>query len=255
MMILFIAFVISLTPISKTLTLQNGYATSQSDVTSAESDIANLINNKTANNAKTDLPFIGGFVRLAFHDCVGDGGCDGCLNHTIPDNAGLKKYTDELDTLYDASYGTKMSRADFYMLSSIVALDMASVDSPDKFPGRNLFKLGRVDCSTSPTEDVLNTLPDGMHGLTETLEYFDTHFSFTANETVALLGAYTLGRTRVEDSGFEGRWVRRPNNARQMRPASYFDNEYYKTFIDRPLWFQKTVAASGKIQWQGMFFV
>lgn len=55
-----------------------------------------------------------------------------------------------------------------------------------------------------------------------------------------------------EDSGFEGRWVQRPNNARQMRPASYFDNEYYKTFIDRPLWFQKTVAASGKIQWQGM---
>lgn len=252
MMTLFSAIVISLIPISKILTLQNGYTTSQSDVTSAESNIASLINNNAANEAKTDLPFIGGFVRLAFHDCVGDGGCDGCLNHTIADNAGLKKYTDALDALYDASFSTKMSRADFYMLSSIVALDIASVDSPDKFPGRNLFKLGRVDCSTSPTEDVLNTLPDAMHGLTETLEYFDTQFGFTANEVEALLGAHTLGRARVEDSGFEGRWVRRPNNARQMRPASYFDNEYYKTFIDRPLWFQKTVAASGKIQWQGM---
>ena len=54
-MILLSVIVISLIPISKTLTLQNGYSTSQSDVTSAESDIANLINDNAANNAKTVL--------------------------------------------------------------------------------------------------------------------------------------------------------------------------------------------------------
>ena len=245
----------SLSSIINCLTLQNGYVTTQSDITSAESDIETLIKNNAANDALTDLPFIGGFVRVAFHDCVGEGGCDGCFNHSIADNAGLKKYTDELDTLYDASYSTKMSRADFYMLSSIVALDMASVDSTDPFPGRNLFKLGRVDCSTSPTEDVIGVFPEAKHGITETLAYFDTQFGFTENETVALLGAHTLGRARVEDSGFEGRWVRRPNNIGQMRPASHFDNEYYKTFIDRPMWFQHTVNASGNIQWQGIFNV
>ena len=31
--------------------------------------------------------FIGGFVRLAFHDCVGDS-CDGCIDYDNDDNAG-----------------------------------------------------------------------------------------------------------------------------------------------------------------------
>ena len=66
---------------------------------------------------RNDLPFIGGFVRLAFHDCLGDGGCDGCINHTLPDNAALKNYTYKLDLHYDSSYNTSMSPADFYILS------------------------------------------------------------------------------------------------------------------------------------------
>eukprot|EP00662_Eupelagonemidae_sp_cell21_P021244 gene21244-10389_t len=30
-------------------------------------------------------------VRLAFHDCVGVGGCDGCLDMSDPENAGLER--------------------------------------------------------------------------------------------------------------------------------------------------------------------
>ena len=33
--------------------------------------------------------FIGGFVRLSFHDCVGDR-CDGCINFDHHDNKGKK---------------------------------------------------------------------------------------------------------------------------------------------------------------------
>ena len=55
------------------------------------------------------------------------------------------------------------------MLSAIVALDMASVDSPVTFPGRINFTLGRVDCSTTPTENKFNTLPDALHDTTMTL--------------------------------------------------------------------------------------
>ena len=241
---------VCLVTVSDSLTLQNGYTTSKS-VVGAGKQIGNLIKENALDRKKKDLPFIGGFVRLTFHDCVGDGGCDGCINHTLPDNAGLKDYTDKLDLLYDSSYNTKMSRADFYMLSSIVALDMASVDSAVKFPRRINFTLGRVDCSTTPTENKLNTLPDALHGTTMTLEFFETHFGFSHDETVALLGAHTLGRAKIGNLGFEGRWVRRPNKRKTLRPASRFDNEYYKAIFDRPLWFQKKVNASGKIQWQG----
>ena len=68
---------------------------------------------------------------------------------------------------------------------------------------------------------------------------------------MAFLGAHTLGREKIKNLGFEGRWVRKPNKRKTLRPASWFDNEYYKAIFDQPLWFQKKVDASGKIQWQG----
>ena len=36
----------------------------------------------------SDLSLLPGLVRLAFHDCVGNGGCDGCIDITKADNAG-----------------------------------------------------------------------------------------------------------------------------------------------------------------------
>lgn len=33
-----------------------------------------------------------GFVRLAFHDCVGPNGCDGCIDMNNGDNSGWYKY-------------------------------------------------------------------------------------------------------------------------------------------------------------------
>ena len=38
---------------------------------------------------RADRSRIGGFVRLSFHDCVGDR-CDGCIDHTNSDNAGMR---------------------------------------------------------------------------------------------------------------------------------------------------------------------
>lgn len=35
-----------------------------------------------------DMSLLPGLVRLAFHDCVGNGGCDGCIDITKADNAG-----------------------------------------------------------------------------------------------------------------------------------------------------------------------
>ena len=63
--------------------------------------IRQLIENHPSDKEGTDLPLIGGFVRLAFHDCVGNEGGDGCISHTVPDNAGLLVYSSLLDELYD----------------------------------------------------------------------------------------------------------------------------------------------------------
>ena len=102
---------VCLVTVSDSLTLQNGYTTSKSVLDRAEKQIGNLIKENALDRKKKDLPFAGDFVRLAFYYCVGDGGCDGCINHTLPDNVGLKDYTDELDLLYDSSYITKMSNS------------------------------------------------------------------------------------------------------------------------------------------------
>jgi len=61
-------------------------------------------------------------VRLSFHDCVG--GCDGCLNVNNHDNAGLADLVSSLDTVYTTnSYDSVLSRADFWALAGIYAVD------------------------------------------------------------------------------------------------------------------------------------
>lgn len=55
----------------------------QSEFLKAKAMLRWLINNRTENNTQV---FNAGFIRLAFHDCVG--GCDGCINMQNPGNVG-----------------------------------------------------------------------------------------------------------------------------------------------------------------------
>ena len=52
------------------------------------------------------------------------------------------------------------------------------------------------------------------------MSFFATEFGFDDNETVALLGAHTLGRASSDNSGFSGVWIN--------GEANFFNNEYYK---------------------------
>ena len=52
------------------------------------------------------------------------------------------------------------------------------------------------------------------------MNFFAKEFGFDANETVALMGAHTLGGADPANSGFTGIWI--------TDEALFFNNEYYK---------------------------
>jgi len=226
------------------------------DVDHAFNVVRSMIDENANNTDKTDLPFIGGLVRLSFHDCIGAGGCDGCINHTLIDNAGLKTYSDKLDKEYDANFRDLMSRADFYMIAAISAIEKSTSDIEDKkfrFTRRRDFKLGRKSCPTSPAENKPNVIANSLWNIDDVLQFFRSNFSYTDNQIVALMGAHSLGRARIENSGIEGRWVKSPSREKgKLLPGSVLSNEYYKTLANRPEWFQKIRSFNGltKTQWE-----
>jgi len=186
-------------------------------------------------------------LRLSFHDCVG--GCNGCLNVDNPSNGGLSDLVEQLETLYqDEGYSSLISRADFWALAGIAAVDKGienaneDCDSDDcAVPDSGLvFQWGRQDCSTSPytTDDV--GLPGSTLDHDGVMDFFATEFGFDENQTVALMGAHTLGQMNAENSGHSGVWT--------VGEANDFNNQYFKDLVDPSITW-KHRAISTKIQW------
>ncbi|XP_065675034.1 putative ascorbate peroxidase isoform X1 [Hydra vulgaris] len=217
----------------------------------AKTDLLNLIESVKHGN---DLPMIAGTVRVAFHDCIGKGKCNGCIDHSLSSNKGLKRVTDRLDALYDVSYKGKMSRADFYALAAVIALTRSTANVPDKYDGLKTFKVGRKDCNTSPVDSETNSdFPKGSDGTSKTLGFFKREFGFNTREAVAILGAHTLGRCHLQNSGFVGAWVdNRFSTAlpgETLAPTSILDNAYFRMIVDIVPWIQVNINGT-RIQWQ-----
>ncbi|XP_066917625.1 putative ascorbate peroxidase [Clytia hemisphaerica] len=216
-----------------------------------------LINQLINNNVKNgnERPFIAGLVRLTFHDCVGHGGCDGCINHQSPSNGGLARYTSKLNEQYEILrsffHALTMSRADFYVLAGYVALEQATVSSPNRFVAKPTF--GRLECSLSPNEDHLSEeFPNANWNLPELKTFFSRDgfmqgAGFELQDIVAILGAHSLGRCSMANSGFEGKWIAF-RNANGISQSDVLDNEYYKE-IANTNW-QQVQLVSGRWQWQ-----
>lgn len=165
------------------------------------------------------------YVRLGFHDCVpnGDdlGGCDGCLNlASNPANNGLSPAVEALapivDELENADLG--ISRADIWAYAALVGAEVSQSD----LSFTNNFRVGRVNCETRGTCSDTDPLVCASNGpdqeadfpspdLTthELVTFFDLHFGYSADQTVAIMGAHSLGRTFQQNSGFDGEdgWV------------------------------------------------
>ena len=171
-------------------------------------------------------------VRIAFHDCVG--GCDGCINRNNPDNFGFMfDSLDVMDKLYDGGYKQVMSRADFYILTGVTALEeslqfnnvnlTSSYIQPVKFN----FKYGRCDCPTSPSTSVDRGFPGGHFGYQQVMDFFREEFGFDERESVAIMGAHTLGgASGAKGSGFDGFWKE------DGVAAARLNNRYYSLLAD-----------------------
>lgn len=176
-------------------------------------------------------PLLANVVRLAFHFCVGDGGCDGCINMDVPDNAGLELSVDYLDARVDPWLEAGLSKADLYALASMVAANMALGNNGWDSDLSN-FEIGRTDCSDP---DLFEEFPDAHHA---PFQFFEDNFGFNADETTILFGAHTLGRAQLGNSGFNGFWT---NNQLEL------GNEFFERIEDNP-WDQEAVG-NGNFQW------
>ena len=183
-------------------------------------------------------------VRIAFHDCVG--GCDGCINRANPGNAGpMLETLDAMDEIYEEKVEKKMSRADFYILTAVTALEESlkfnNANLTENFikPVKFKFLYGRCDCKTSPHTEAVRRFPSGHFGTEQLLSFFRKEFNFNERESVAIMGAHTLGgASGSKGSGFKGFW--KENAVASAR----LNNRFYSILVNTSLHWENTDVSS-----------
>ena len=195
-------------------TLHNGKQTSFTQGPQAEMiDLITKFEAQFGTNSTEDAAMRAKFVRLGFHDCVG--GCDGCIDSGA-DNSGLDVPIYALQHIVDEA--NELSRADVWAAAAFWAAG-ASQD-PNRRNTHIDFSIdmigyGRTDCENAPNENhqldpqasgynagPVRHLPSAdldSHGLKD---FFLQEFGYSTRETVAIMGAHTLGKLHPENSGF-----------------------------------------------------
>jgi len=146
-----------------------------------------------------------------------------------------------------------ITRADLWALAGMEAIQYASENSqcrrqdcvsPNIEHPPITFRQGRVDCTTSPDTDAEHEFPEALWtDRSLIMDYFATMFGFSVKETVAILGAHTIGQARPFSSGFRHAWVERQKT---------FNNQYYIDMLDAGLqWESKNVGGrrNPKYEW------
>lgn len=185
-----------------------------------------------------DKPLIAQSVRLVYHDCQGgpdDGDstkypsiCNGCITSTNFGSLGILDVAyNTMEDLYKSyGYDKVMSRADFWAACATEAIIYAvELDdcNKDKLPTIPYY-FGRKDCKTSPKSQKDKAAPTGQYGWKDIYKWFSDNFDFNEWETVAIIGAHTLGEVNYKTSGYGTRyWTKKP---------FVFSNQYYIDMID-----------------------
>jgi len=101
-------------------------------------------------------------------------------------------------------------------------------------PSRPLvFQTGRKDCVVTntkrPFEDSeVDELPDDASNGSATVTYMEKEFGFTARETVAIMGAHTVGAFHQEVTGHKYVWT---------TDWLTFNNQFYRNIVGKREWF------------------
>ena len=182
----------------------------------------------------------GGMLRLAFHDAVtfvgagSAGGFDGCIDLTDKAaNGGLEQTVALLDCVRANSSARALgafSRADLWALAGSTA---AVVTMPSATSGNVAisFRSGRVDNPNCAATDK-GRFPNAEGDLASVLA-ISQRLGLTQQEMVALMGAHSLGRAELGNSGYNGAWT--------QDEGSLDGQRYYSDLVTQP-W---TKTASG----------
>jgi len=188
---------------------------------------------------------------LAFHDAgeadiitTDSMGPDGCLSSSS-DNAGLIESTSEVFTVLEPiwqNYCDKISRADFWALVAIIAIQQSEPTKTIVLP----FQYGRKDnlnCNAGA-----GRLPSPQLGISMLNTVFVNQMGLTLTDAVTLLGAHTVGHVHTANSGFgkTGNSTDNLLNAWDTTP-NVFDNEYYASILTP--WVSATPNGATKNLW------
>jgi hypothetical protein len=226
-------------------------------------------------------PIAATYLRLGFHDCVPNGvagGCDGCVNVVSnTENQGLQPAIQSLSPIVAALENKSLgvTRADLWAFAALVAVE--SSQSTVVFTDN--FRVGRKNCETvgtcsgnDPTfcasngPDVATDFPSSDLTTQGLIRFMSEHFGYNADQTVAIMGAHSIGRTLPNNSGFQGSWDNSNLVLGKLHVTRNFlmtecllnwyskDNAYYRAIVGSPDpvlapdWVQITLPTN-KIQW------
>jgi len=162
-------------------------------------------------------------VRMAWHSAGtfdradGSGGSNGALmrfepEHSDPANAGLYIIADLLHVVKKRH--PEVSYADLWSFAGSAAVEfLGGPRVPHRF--------GRQDAPAGTPTPAHGRLPDASQGAQHLRDVFG-RMGMSDQETVALSGAHTLGRSHQVRSGYDGKWTKNPLK---------FDNEYFRNLV------------------------
>ncbi|KAI8874733.1 class II peroxidase [Backusella circina FSU 941] len=164
-------------------------------------------------------------IQLAWHSSgTFNGKCDGGSNggtmrfqeqYSDPQNKGLENSRHALEAVKQKN--PWISYADLYTLAGCVAVEqMGGPHIP--------WKPGREDFTDKAKIPPCGRLPDASKGKQHVMDVFMKRMGFTAQETVALMGAHAVGECHRSHQGYDGPWT--PNQCE-------FTNNFYKMLLER----------------------
>ncbi|CAJ1335279.1 unnamed protein product [Effrenium voratum] len=232
----------------------------EAEYDSIVAEVQGLYNSLPSTCTATECPqadWAGCVLRMAGHDFMdykdGEGGADGCVDLTDPDNLGLK------ECLYEGEFGISIadayehfcesvSLADFVVIAAeaVMAASREHVTAEDSSRStidfKSQFKFGRTTATTC--EFAHGRLPNPERSCTAVKETFVDSMGLTWGQAAALMGVHTLGRAHVNNSGYNGWW-----SSAQM--SRNFNNDYFVSILAKG--WAPEVAVEGnpaKNQWR-----